>query len=471
MVRRHTGGNGILALTGTLGENSPLEIYNIFHLIDPTIFESLGIDDPEQFIDRYLDIDVLAVTDVTGAAEIASAVVGFKNLREMRDILFRWGSFVSARQAGLRLPKARECLAEVDLSATQAARYEDLRQDASKALEKGSTGTAFAAISRMRLVSLHPELEEGYTWTTANGGLARKKVTHEALEHWQARGWRRSLHVLESKMKAAEGIERQQLQSQYATLAAKERKADEVSVQKLLPPPTSMAAPKLLAVVDRVLATKDCAHIVFVQFTAIHFWLREVLVEAGVERSRIAVINAMEGDIDKVAKAVNGTDDEPPKVDIVIANSKAYRGANFQRRTCAIHNLDLPWTPADLEQRRGRGERQGNLQPVIQIWYYFSRRSFDGFLFSLLVGKAGWQDKLYRSDDDRSTNPQMQLNLDPTQLRRLTAASEAEAEAIEQTLREQAQQRQTAAARKNALAHMQSAITKFAAARSATDSM
>ncbi|MCA9714635.1 MAG: hypothetical protein KC468_08115, partial [Myxococcales bacterium] len=96
VVRRNTGGRGILGLTGTLGENSPLEIYNAFHLIDPTIFEKVGITDPEQWLDRYLDIDTRAVVKVTGEHALARAVVGFRNLVELREFLFRWGNFVSA---------------------------------------------------------------------------------------------------------------------------------------------------------------------------------------------------------------------------------------------------------------------------------------------------------------------------------------------------------------------------------------
>ncbi|MFY0531708.1 helicase-related protein [Nannocystis pusilla] len=75
---------------------------------------------------------------------------------------------------------------------------------------------------------------------------------------------------------------------------------------------------------------------------------------------------------------------------MVIANSVAYEGIDLQVRTCTIHHLDLPWTPADLEQRNGRAVRQGNTLGTVQIYYYFADGSTDGYRFSLIDGKAGW---------------------------------------------------------------------------------
>ncbi|MEZ4430595.1 MAG: SNF2-related protein, partial [Nannocystaceae bacterium] len=171
IVRNRTGGNGVLVLTGTLGENSPLEVYNIFHLINPAIFENVGIPDPEQWIDRYLDIRAQSIASIHGPREPSLVVAGFKNLRELRGILFRWGTFLSAREAGLKIPQAEECLATVQLDPPQRERYDVYRVAARKALKSRQIGVAFAAINRMRLITIHPELEEGYTWSTARGGL------------------------------------------------------------------------------------------------------------------------------------------------------------------------------------------------------------------------------------------------------------------------------------------------------------
>ncbi len=465
MVRENTGGTGILALTGTLGENSPLEIYNAFQFIDPTIFESAGILDPERFIDRYLELTVVAMPSISGEVSPTLAVTGFKNLRELRAILFRWGNFISARQAGLKLPESRECLATVRLDNAQEELYEDLRIQARQALKEGQTGTAFSAISKMRTAAIHAELSEGYDWTTANGGLARKKVTPLALPHWRLRGWERQSMVLEAELEAAPAIKKAQIQVRLDKLIEQEAKGTTVNIQRMLPPPTSMSAPKFEACAERVIRTPNCGHIIFSEFTATHYWLREVLIEYGIPPERIGVINGKTGDVQDIAKAFNGSNEEAPTLDVVIANSKVYRGVNLQRRTCKIHNIDFTWTPALLEQRRGRADRPFNTEPVLQIWYYLAERSFDGFMLHLLSGKAKWQDKLYRSDDDRSTNPAEQLNLSSAELLRLTASSPEEAEQLERQLAEERKHREIEQANANALRLMTQAAGRFRDAR------
>ena len=462
MVRKYTGGRGILGLTGTLGENSPIEIYNAFQFVDPTIFERVGIMDPEQFVDRYLDISSQRVRSITGDSEVKLAVVGFKNLRELRRILFRWGSFVSAKQANLKLPDSRECQAPVDLSPEQEAVYQVLRVQARKALKRRQKGSAFAAISKMRLVTIHPELIKGYTWATANGGRASREVTLKALPFWREKGWSLQKDRLAREVAETTNPElKQRLQGRIAKLDAKALKSDKYVLEKVLERPVSMSSPKFQACAKRVTANPGCGHIIFSQMTATHYWLREVLVKAGVARERIAIINGDVGDIDKISKGFNGSEEEAPIFDVVIANSKAYRGANLQRRTCSVHHIDLTWTPADIEQRRGRADRQGNTEPVLQIWFYFARHSFDGFQFSLVAGKAKWQDALYRSEGDRSINPAAQLELDEGQLLRLTASSEEEAEQLDRELQAEATRRDVAKGHANALRLMRAAAERY----------
>jgi superfamily II DNA/RNA helicase len=97
----------------------------------------------------------------------------------------------------------------------------------------------------------------------------------------------------------------------------------------------------------------------------------------------------------------------------VIANSVAYEGIDLQVRTCTVHHLDLPWTPADLEQRNGRAVRQGNTLGTVRIYYYFADGSTDGYRFSLIDGKAGWLGELIKSQVRDTNNPAAQQQLSP----------------------------------------------------------
>jgi hypothetical protein len=63
-------------------------------------------------------------------------------------------------------------------------------------------------------------------------------------------------------------------------------------------------------------------------------------------------------------------------------------GTNVQRRLVALHHLDAPWRPRDIEQREGRILRQGNLNPEVEIYRYVTEGSFDAYMWQTLETKA-----------------------------------------------------------------------------------
>jgi hypothetical protein len=64
------------------------------------------------------------------------------------------------------------------------------------------------------------------------------------------------------------------------------------------------------------------------------------------------------------------------------------RETNVQERLIALHHLDAPWRPADVEQREGRILRQGNKNSVVQIFRYVTEGSFDAYMWQTLETKA-----------------------------------------------------------------------------------
>ena len=59
----------------------------------------------------------------------------------------------------------------------------------------------------------------------------------------------------------------------------------------------------------------------------------------------------------------------------------------MQDRLIAIHNLDCPWRPSDLEQRQGRIERQGNMFPEVEVYRYVTEQTFDAYFYQLVESK------------------------------------------------------------------------------------
>ena len=62
-------------------------------------------------------------------------------------------------------------------------------------------------------------------------------------------------------------------------------------------------------------------------------------------------------------------------------------GTNVQDRLIALHDLDCPWRPGDLEQRAGRIVRQGNMNPEVSIYRYVTEATFDAYLWQTVENK------------------------------------------------------------------------------------
>lgn len=66
-------------------------------------------------------------------------------------------------------------------------------------------------------------------------------------------------------------------------------------------------------------------------------------------------------------------------------------GTNVQKRLIAVHDLDIPWRPADLEQRAGRIIRQGNENKNVQIFRYVTKGTFDAYSYQTLENKQKFE--------------------------------------------------------------------------------
>jgi hypothetical protein len=168
-VRRKTGGSGIVLLSATPAKNSPLEFYNLIQYVDPGAWSRMGIHDPEQFIDRYVRTEIKQVLNTRMEVESRSAAVGFMNLHELRDVIFRYGEFKTAEEVGLKLPEPKVEMVEVDMDPRQEQKYTRYVAEIADALKnpmKGA-GTVLGLLARLALVAVHADLDGGFDWKNA----------------------------------------------------------------------------------------------------------------------------------------------------------------------------------------------------------------------------------------------------------------------------------------------------------------
>ena len=160
------------------------------------------------------------------------------------------------------------------------------------------------------------------------------------------------------------------------------------------------ASPKYKSLAKHVAeGVRDGGQVVFADYIDAHDKIVDALVASGIPRDQIGIINAqVAGSAVKrqnIADAFNAG-----KLKVVIGNTATMgEGINLQKGTADIHHLDLPWEPASMQQRNGRGVRQGNTLESVRIHTYLSKGSFDGYRYQSIAAKKDWQDLLWKGGD------------------------------------------------------------------------
>ena len=113
--------------------------------------------------------------------------------------------------------------------------------------------------------------------------------------------------------------------------------------------------------------------------------IRQKLIDRGMPASQIAFIHDANTEVRKkelFAKVRSG------QVRVLLGStSKMGAGTNVQDRLVALHDLDCPWRPGDLAQRKGRIERQGNQNPLVHVYRYVTEGTFDAYLWQTVENK------------------------------------------------------------------------------------
>jgi N12 class adenine-specific DNA methylase len=116
--------------------------------------------------------------------------------------------------------------------------------------------------------------------------------------------------------------------------------------------------------------------------------LKTRLVAAGIPAEQIEFIHDANTD-DKKAKLFEKVRSGDVRI-LLGSSEKMGVGTNVQKRLVALHHIDSPWTPAEVEQRDGRILRQGNQNKEIEIYRYVTKRSFDSYRWQILETKSNF---------------------------------------------------------------------------------
>ena len=113
--------------------------------------------------------------------------------------------------------------------------------------------------------------------------------------------------------------------------------------------------------------------------------LKKKLMEQGIPEDEIAFIHDADSEAKK--KLLFGRVNEGQVRVLIGSTQKMGAGTNVQKKLIALHDLDCPWRPSDLQQRLGRIVRQGNDNEEVEIFRYVTEGTFDAYLYQLVENK------------------------------------------------------------------------------------
>lgn len=241
-------------------------------------------------------------------------------------------------------------------------------------------------------------------------------------------------------------------------------------------------SPKLSALLDNVKAELAnpqakggiAKQIIFTEELGMHQKIKQALIaKCGIPSGKIAIINAQaipdNADLQAVQDGFNADDDgeNQNRYQIVIANKKAEVGINLQKGTQAIHHLDINWTPDSIQQRNGRGVRQGNYLAKegikVRVYHYDVKGTFDSYKRNVVNQKADWIGSLLYGESNRILASQDTLSVQQqAELAELTGDEEAMVTKMAEILEENRQKAVKSAREDVLLSYQQMEVARIA---------
>jgi hypothetical protein len=426
-IRKQNCGRGVVGLSATPVTNSPFEIFNqLLQVADLEYFKNMGIHGPDDFIRTFGRIESVQKVKMTGEVKTMDGLKGFQNLDGLRGLFNRFVNVKTAADVGaeVHIPEGVERRFPTEMSEDQEAIYDQLREAGKEAIKnvKKDPGRVLSIMRDMERVATDPDMyfhQMTFTFPAKYADNLNALVkdlprTKEVkVEDDEKEGETEKVKLaLRYTLDRQGDIMRLVVPDDYEGDVMGRLLKFGISKLDVCHPLTPKYA-ELIRNAKKHLEQSGKQIIFTEEKTQHQKIIRILLMHLPISEDNVAVINATEanGDkLDKISKAYNGG-----QVKIVVANKKAEVGVNLQRGTTAIHHLTLPWTPASINQRNGRGVRQGNHVDFVDVHYYLAQSkprangarpgSLDDLRLNNLQSKARWIDELFNSSASEFLNP------------------------------------------------------------------
>ena len=387
-LQQLNGGRGIVFATATPVMNSMSEMYIMQKYLQPDLLNQLGLSTFDAWAKQFGEVvNGVEIKPSGQGYRVKQSFSRFKNMSELQ-LLFRNFADVLTEIPGLKIPTMKG--GKVNVVVCEPGQFQ---QDFMKELEKRADNIKNVDPSEDNMLKITSDGRKiSYTQRMIDPSLPYEEG---------CKIFRCADNVIEEYNNSAANKGTQIIFCDMATPKGKSNNATETEDIE-----TDMESAQL------------------------YDDLKTRLRQGGIPAKEIAFIH--EADTDQKKKKLFA-DVNDGKVRVLIGSTgKMGVGMNAQKRIVAIHHLDAPWRPGDVEQRDGRAFRQGNINDEVSKYTYVTEGSFDARLWDILERKQNFINQVMNGDSvGRETEDTGEVTLSAAEVKALASGSPLIMEQVE----------------------------------------
>ena len=359
-----TGGRGAIFATGTPISNSMVELYTIQRYLQYGLLQEMGLIHFDDWASNFGEtVTAIELSPEGSGYRAKTRFAKFYNLPELMSAFKQVADIQTADMLKLPVPKANFYTEVIKPSELQQEMIKGLAERAEK-IRAGGVDPHEDNMLRItndgRKLALDMRLINPLAADDPNGKVA--VCARNVYRIWEQTKEKRSTQLVFCDLSTPS--------SSRASLS---------SVGRERPTSTHSAAPPLPTKSDDFAGAPGTG-----SFSVYHD-LKKKLMDAGIPEDEIAFIHDADSEAKKkelFAKVRTG------QIRVLMGSTqKMGAGTNVQDKLIALHDLDCPWRPSDLQQRLGRIVRQGNDNEEVEIFRYVTEGTFDAYLYQLVENK------------------------------------------------------------------------------------
>ena len=359
-----TGGRGVIFATGTPISNSMVELYTIQRYLQYRTLQEMGLIHFDDWASNFGEtVTAIELSPEGSGYRAKTRFAKFYNLPELMSVFKQVADIQTADMLHLPVPKANFHTEVIKPSEIQQEMIKGLAERAEK-IRGGGVDPHVDNMLRItndgRKLALDMRLIQPLAPDDPDGKVA--VCARNVYRIWEQTKEKRSTQLVFCDLSTPS--------SSRASLS---------SVERVRPTSAHSAAPPLPTKSDDFAGTPATGSF------SVYDDLKKKLLDAGIPEDEIAFIHTADSEAKKkelFAKVRSG------QVRVLMGSTqKMGAGTNVQDRLIALHDLDCPWRPSDLQQRLGRIVRQGNENEEVEIFRYVTEGTFDAYLYQLVENK------------------------------------------------------------------------------------